>query len=127
MYDLVAGVPDYPKFMPWCGGAREVKTEDGRVRATVEINYHGVKSSFTTLNRNDPPNTIAMQFADGPFKTLDGLWRFTPLAEDACKVEFSLDYEFAGGILGKVVAPVFDMIAKSFIDAFSRRAEQLYG
>jgi ribosome-associated toxin RatA of RatAB toxin-antitoxin module len=127
MFDLVARVGDYPQFMPWCGGARETAAADGRVRATVDISYHGVRSSFTTLNRNDPHRSIALQFVDGPFSSLDGLWRFTALAEDACKVEFNLDYEFAGGILGKLVAPVFDYIAKSFIDAFSKRAEALYG
>jgi len=127
MFELVSRVPDYPKFMPWCGGAREKQEADGRVRATVDIDYHGVKSSFTTLNRNDPPDTITLQFADGPFSSLDGLWRFTALADDASKVEFSLNYEFAGGVLGKLVAPVFDFIANSFIDAFAKRAEALYG
>ena len=127
MFELVAKVSDYPKFMPWCGGAREEPADDGRVRATVKIDYHGVKSGFTTLNRNQPPDSIAMQFVEGPFSSLDGLWRFTTLATDACKVEFSLNYEFAGGILGKLVAPVFDFIANSFIDAFAKRAEALYG
>lgn len=127
MFELVARVSDYPQFMPWCGGAREAQAPDGRVRATVDINYHGVKSSFTTLNRNEPYDSIALQFVEGPFSSLEGLWRFTALAEDACKVEFSLDYEFAGGIFGKLVAPVFEFIAKSFIDAFSKRAEALYG
>lgn len=126
MFDLVAGVRDYPRFMPWCGGAREAKAADGRTRATVDIDFHGVKSSFTTLNRNKAPDSIAMQFADGPFSALEGMWRFTSLSGDACKVEFELDYEFAGGMLGKLVAPVFDMIAGSFVDAFAKRAEALY-
>jgi ribosome-associated toxin RatA of RatAB toxin-antitoxin module len=127
MFELVAKVADYPKFMPWCGGAREARTDDGRVRATVDIDYHGVKSSFTTLNKNEPHTAIIMQFADGPFSALDGLWRFTTLEAEACKVEFSLNYEFAGGLLGKLIAPVFDFIANSFIDAFAKRAEALYG
>lgn len=127
MFVLVARVPDYPQFMPWCGGASETVTGDGLVHATLEIDYHGVKSSFTTVNRNSPPDSIALQFVDGPFAALDGLWRFVPLADDACKVEFDLNYEFAGGVLAKLVAPVFDGIANTFIDAFVRRAEVLYG
>ena len=127
MFALVAKFSDYPQFMPWCAGAREAVLEDGRVRATIDIDFHGVKASFTTVNRNQPPESIRLQFADGPFSSLDGLWRFTPLAADACKVEFNLDYEFAGGMLGRLVAPVFDYIANSFIDAFAKRAEVLYG
>jgi ribosome-associated toxin RatA of RatAB toxin-antitoxin module len=127
MFDLVATVPDYPGFMPWCGGARQSLEPDGRVRATVDIDFRGVRSSFTTLNRVTEPESIAMQLADGPFADLNGEWRFTALDEGACKVEFRLDYEFASSLLGKLVAPVFDNIANSFIDAFARRAEVLYG
>ena len=127
MFDLVATVQHYPQFMPWCGGARQAAEADGRMRTSIDINYHGVRSSFTTLNTIDEPRLIALQFADGPFADLKGAWRFSVLDSDACKVEFDLDYEFASSMLGRLVAPVFDVIANSFIDAFARRAEVLYG
>jgi ribosome-associated toxin RatA of RatAB toxin-antitoxin module len=127
MFTLVAGVRDYPQFMPWCGGAHEAREADGRVRARLDIDYLGVRSSFTTLNRHDSPRGIAMEFADGPFTALRGQWSFKRLDDEACKVELALDYEFAGGVLGRLVAPVFDGIANTFVDAFARRAEALYG
>lgn len=127
MFDLVADVPAYPEFMPWCGGARAQTQEDGRVRASIDINYRGVRSGFTTLNRHQTARQIDMEFAEGPFSQLAGTWNFAALGEEACKVEFALDYEFAGGLLGRLVAPVFDMIASSFVDAFSARAEAIYG
>ena len=127
MFTLVAAVGDYPQFMPWCGGAREATLPDGSIRATIDIDFHGVRSSFSTLNRHREPDAIAMQFADGPFSALSGQWKFISLEPEACKVEFDLRYEFAGTVLGRLVAPVFDGIANSFIDAFARRAEALYG
>lgn len=127
MFTLVASVRDYPQFMPWCGGAREERAADGRVRATVDIDFRGVRSSFTTMNRHERPRAIAMELAEGPFRALSGAWSFLTLEESACKVEFALDYEFAGGVLGRLIAPVFDGIAGSFVDAFARRAEALYG
>lgn len=127
MFALVAAVPDYPQFMPWCGGARVAVEPDGRIRATIDIDYRGVRTSFTTLNVNLAPESIAMHFADGPFADLAGGWHFTALDQTAAKVEFHLDYEFASSVLGRLVAPVFDSIAGTFIDAFARRAEVLYG
>jgi ribosome-associated toxin RatA of RatAB toxin-antitoxin module len=127
MFELVADVPSYPQFMPWCGGARLLDEPDGRVRATIDINYRGIRSGFTTLNRHRETELIEMEFADGPFSSLAGRWQFAALDEAACKVEFALDYEFAGSILGRMIAPVFDVIAASFIDAFSSRAENIYG
>ena len=127
MFDLVADVPSYPQFLPWCGGARVESGADGRVHATIEIQFKGVRTWFSTDNRNWPAKRIDMQFAEGPFSSLTGRWDFSALTKDACKVAFSLDYEFSGGPIGRVIAPVFDLIAASFIDAFSARAEALYG
>ena len=70
---------------------------------------------------------MSMSLQDGPFQRLDGSWRFNTLRADACKVEFMLDYQFKSGLLGSALSPVFDQIARSFVDAFVRRAEQVYG
>ncbi len=98
---------------------------DGSVLATVQIDFRGLRQSFTTLNRNRAPESIDMELAKGPFRRLQGQWRFTALKASACKVEFRLDYEFAAGLLGKALAPIFDHIAGSMVDAFVRRADAL--
>jgi ribosome-associated toxin RatA of RatAB toxin-antitoxin module len=127
MFDLVAGIEDYPKFLPWCGGV-EIRERNGNtVVASVGINYHGVKQSFTTSNENVAPTSIKMKLVDGPFKCLDGVWSFKPLREDACKIELDLHYEFSSGLLDKLVGPVFGMIANSMVDSFCKRAETVYG
>ena len=95
--------------------------------AAIQINYHGVKQSFTTENRNTPPTQMTMRLVEGPFEHLDGTWKFTPLREDACKIEFDLHYEFSSKILEKLIGPVFSKIADSFVDSFCKRAEVVYG
>ena len=127
MFDLVAGIEDYPKFLPWCGGV-EIRERNGNtVVASVGINYHGVKQAFTTSNENMAPDQIKMKLVDGPFKCLDGVWTFKALREDACKIELDLRYEFSSGLLDKLVGPVFGMIANSMVDSFCKRAETVYG
>ncbi|WP_432378281.1 type II toxin-antitoxin system RatA family toxin [Duganella sp. P38] len=127
MFDLVAAIEDYPKFLPWCGGV-EIRERNGNtVVASVGINYHGVKQAFTTANENTAPSSIKMKLVDGPFKTLDGVWTFKALREDACKIELDLHYEFSSGLLDKLIGPVFGMIANSMVDSFCKRAETVYG
>jgi len=126
LYALVDRVEDYPRFLPWCGGTT-VEGRDARsTRASITIDFKGIRQRFSTENVNDPPNRIDMRLVDGPFRTLDGTWQFQPLGEGACKVQFRLHYEFASKILEKLVGPVFDHIAGSFVDAFVARAEQVY-
>ena len=98
-----------------------------RQLATVHINYHHVKQSFTTENVRQAPHRIDITLKDGPFQHLDGSWQFMPLSDSACKIEFRLHYEFSHKLLEKVFGPVFHYIANSFVDAFIHRAEKVYG
>lgn len=127
MFDLVDDVDAYPEFLPWCGGSSVSQRGEAVTHATIKINYHHIKHSFTTENTRRPPELIEMTLLDGPFQNLDGHWRFIPLTEDACKIEFRLHYTFAHIFLEKLVGPVFFIIANSFVEAFIERAEQVYG
>jgi len=127
MFALVDRVEDYPQFLPWCGGVEVKEREEGRLVATLKINYHGVRQSFTTENTNVRPSSMTMRLLEGPFKHLHGTWQFKPLREDACKIEFDLQYEFSNKLIEQIIGPVFNMIANSFIDSFSKRAEAVYG
>jgi ribosome-associated toxin RatA of RatAB toxin-antitoxin module len=126
MYALVDAVEDYPKFLPWCGGVDLLERTDTSTSATLHINYHGIKQNFTTQNHKVFAQSMQITLKNGPFKHLDGEWRFTPLKPDACKIEFSLNYEFANYFLEKMIAPVFSHIANTFVDGFVARADKLY-
>jgi ribosome-associated toxin RatA of RatAB toxin-antitoxin module len=127
MFDLVAKVEDYPKFLPWCGGVKVIERSEETLVANLAIHFHGVNQSFTTSNSNSRPTQMKMTLVDGPFKCMDGTWTFKPLRADACKVEFDLHYEFSSLILEQLIGPVFGVIANSMVDSFCKRAETVYG
>lgn len=130
MYALVTDVPAYPQFLPWCDHATVVHEDGQGMTAEVGIAFGGIRQVFTTRNLHTPPREVAMQLVDGPFSRLDGQWRFLPLADGsqrACRVELVLHYGFDNATLGRLVGPVFDRIAASLVDAFVKRAEQVYG
>jgi ribosome-associated toxin RatA of RatAB toxin-antitoxin module len=127
MFALVQDIEQYPRFLPWCSAAKSLPATEAKTRATLHIDYHGVRNSFTTENTHEPPNSIEIRLVQGPFRQLQGLWKFAPLGASACKIELRLSYEFSSRILEKLVGPVFGYIANNLVDAFVRRAEQLYG
>jgi len=130
MYALVTDVTAYPQFLPWCDHA-SVLAEDGRgMTAEIGIAFGGIHQVFTTRNLHTSERSVAMKLVDGPFSRLDGEWRFLPLGDGsqrACRVELLLNYGFDNATLGRLVGPVFDRIAGSLVDAFVKRAEQVYG
>jgi ribosome-associated toxin RatA of RatAB toxin-antitoxin module len=126
MFDLVDRVEDYPFFLPWCGGT-ELKTRDeGHTVATIHIAYMGIRQSFTTENTKTRPHEMRIKLMDGPFSELKGDWMFLPLGDDACKIEFRLQYVFSSRVLETILAPVFSHITNTFVDAFVRRADEVY-
>lgn len=126
MFALVDAVEDYPKFLPWCGGVDLLERSESSTSATLHINYHGLKQKFTTQNSKQFPHSMQINLKNGPFKHLDGDWRFTELRADACKIEFRLNYEFANNFLEKLISPVFSHIAATFVDGFVARADKAY-
>ncbi len=127
MYSLVTDVRRYPEFLPWCGGVDIYEQTETVLDAKIKIHFKGIEQFFHTRNINHRPDSIDMQFVDGTFKKFTGQWRFIPLREDACKIEFNLHWEFKSVILDKIIGPVFSYIASTFVDCFVKRAEQLYG
>lgn len=127
MFALVDDVEHYPEFLPWCGGTNVSHRDGSTTRATIRINYRGIKHSFTTENTKAVPHAMQVKLVEGPFKALDGDWKFIALVDRGCKIEFRLHYEFSSRVLEKLVGPVFNYIANTLVDAFVRRAERLYG
>lgn len=127
MFDLVEGVEQYPQFLPWCSGTSVGHRDPQTTNATININYRGIKQSFSTENHKQPPELMTIRLVEGPFRALDGEWRFTPLGSDACRIDFRLSYEFSSSLLEKLVGPVFGHIAGTMVDAFLKRADVIYG
>jgi len=127
MFALVDGIDSYPSFLPWCKSARVLRRSDDEVEASIEIAKGGVEKVFTTRNRNQPGKMIEMRLVEGPFRVLEGFWRFEPLGDEACKLSLDLEYEFSSALLAVALGPIFHQITNSLVDAFSKRAEAVYG
>ena len=126
MFTLVDTVEDYQAFLPWCGGVDLIERSEQTTTATIYIDYHGLKQSFTTQNQKQFPGAMRMQLKDGPFKQFNGQWGFIALNDNACKITFVLEYEFSNALLGKIISPVFSHIANTFVDSFVSRADQVF-
>jgi coenzyme Q-binding protein COQ10 len=132
MFDLVADVDKYPQFVPFCRSMRVRKRgEDARGRPTIvcemTIAYKMIHETFTTLVTLDrTEREIIVDYLRGPFRKLENRWRFRPLAERMCEVEFYLLYEFQSRTLGMLMGAMFEAVFRRFADAFERRADEIY-
>jgi len=127
MYALVSDIEAYPQFLPWCRSTQVISRSEDEVRAVIEMVKGRVHKSFSTINRMQHHKMIDIRLLEGPFRRLEGYWRFDPLRADASKVSLDMEFEFANPLLRMAVEPVFKQIANSLVDAFCKRAVDLYG
>jgi ribosome-associated toxin RatA of RatAB toxin-antitoxin module len=126
MFALVDDIESYPQFLPWCVAAAVQDRTADAVTATLSIGVRGLRTSFTTRNENRPGEAIDMRLVQGPFRRFAAAWRFKPLSGEASGIEFSLEYELSGP-LARMLSPLLEHIADTMVDAFTRRAREVYG
>jgi len=127
MFDLVYDVGAYPQFLPWCAHTEVISETPEQICGRIDVSRLGIHQTFSTCNRYERDRRMDISLLDGPFRKLHGGWRLTPLRQDACKVELELDFEFSGRLIDKAFGTVFNQIANSLVDAFCKRADDLYG
>ncbi|BBQ82689.1 ubiquinone-binding protein [Klebsiella sp. WP7-S18-CRE-02] len=126
MYQLVNDVNAYPDFLPGCTGSRVLESGPTQMTAAVDVSKAGISKTFTTRNTLTDNQSILMHLVDGPFKTLIGGWKFTPLSADACKIEFQLDFEFTNKLIELAFGRIFKELALNMVQAFTMRAREVY-
>lgn len=127
IYALVEDIEAYPRFLPWCRASRVIGREGSVTTAELSVGVKGIHQSFTTRNLNQPGASIELDLLSGPFRQFHATWRFHDLGAAASKIEYSMSYELAGGVLGRVLGPLFEHIANTMVEAFILRAEAVYG
>jgi len=127
MYALVNDIESYPRFLPWCSGARIISQTSEEIVASLDVAKAGIKKTFTTRNRLVENEVVEMALVDGPFQRLAGGWTFNALNAEACKIELDLEFEFSGQLMAVMLGPIFNEAANTMVAAFCKRADEIYG
>ncbi len=126
IYGLVADVLRYPEFLPWCSGAQVLADEGEYVTVSLSLVRGIARARFTTRNRLEPDRRIEMRLVDGPFSLLEGRWDFSPIEQAGVRVDLHVRFETRGLFGGFALGPAFEEICNQMVDAFGRRARQVY-
>jgi ribosome-associated toxin RatA of RatAB toxin-antitoxin module len=127
VYGLVADVERYPEFLPWCTGARILAQEGEHVTVTLGLASGLARTSFTTRNRLDPGRAVTMSLVDGPFDLLEGRWDFAPIRSAGSRADLHVRFATHGLIGAIALGPAFEGACNHLVDAFARRARQVFG
>ena len=127
MYDLVNDINGYSKFIPLCILSEVHEEQDHKLRATIKIAKGKIGFGFTTVNTMEKGRSISMNLENGPFKSLTGVWRFTPSGTHECIISLHFDFEFSNKLLGVALGGLFKQLCDSMVESFRKQAAVRYG
>lgn len=127
MFDLVADVKSYDKFLPWVVATRIKSDSETEMMADMIVGFSGLREKFTSRVLKQRPHAITIDYIEGPLKHLHNEWRFEDQVDGGCKVDFMVDFSFRNSLFDKLAGQMFDMALRQMIGAFEQRAAKLYG
>ena len=128
MFDLVNDVEAYPSFLPWCRDSKIISKTDDEISASLELAKGGVHHVFSTQNKLVHGQSIDIKLIDGPFQHLEGHWQFGMIGDNqGCRIQLDMDFEFSNRLISMALGPIFTQISGSLVEAFCKRAQEIYG
>ncbi|MGD0103525.1 MAG: type II toxin-antitoxin system RatA family toxin [Rhodopila sp.] len=126
LFDLVADVGSYPRFLPWCVGSRVRTRAENHLVAELTIGFGPFRESFTSQVKLDRAQRVIVTYENGPFRYLNNQWDFAP-HRSGTEVAFFVDFEFRSRILQAAIGVVFNEAVRRMVKAFRKRARDVYG
>lgn len=124
VFALVNDIGSYPQFVPGCSGAEILLQSETEIVARLKVHRGPLSTQLTTRNRPRPPTEIRLELVAGPLRSLDGVWTFTPVGSNGCRIELRLQFEFSNPIKAALLEPLIEGVATSMVQAFVGRAQQ---
>jgi len=127
LFDLVADVPRYQEFLPWVAAVRVRSDSPTEMIADLVVGFKALRERFTSRVIKDRPNTIRVDYVEGPLKYLRNDWTFRSDGAGGTQLDFAVDFAFRSRIFEAIAGQMFDRALRKMIGAFEERAAELYG
>ena len=124
VFNIVNRVDLYKNFVPYCVDSIIISEENNQMKARLDFNIKGLKTTFTTQNIIENNKIIQMKLVDGPFKYLDGEWKFTEI-DDKTLIELKINYEVQSKIIDYTISKSLEKIMDYLVKAFVSESKKL--
>lgn len=127
VFALVNDVASYPQFVPGCSAAEVLLHTESEIVARLRVHRGPLSTELTTRNRPSPHSEIRLELVAGPLRALEGVWKFTPVGSNGCRIDLQLQFEFSSSLKAALLAPLIEGVASSMVQAFVSRAQHAHG
>ena len=126
-FELVVDVERYPEFLPWVVRARIFRRKDETIWTDMTMGTTLIHKRFTTVALLDRPHRVEIKSSDPMFERFEQIWTFQPSDEGGTHIEYQVDVRLRSPLLHALIGVSFAGSAETMVNAYIRRARQLYG
>lgn len=131
MYDVVADVKNYSKFVPFCTKSTILSENLDEIRANLEVGFPPIIENYTSTVLLSQGRAVRAVCKDGRlFTTLVTNWKFNPGLKSnpkSCIVDFNIKFEFKSALYSQIAGLFFQQLVEQMEDAFINEAKKRYG
>lgn len=131
MFEVVADVGSYYKFVPWCKKSVVLTQTPANLKADLIVGFPPINESYISHVSLVKPHIVRAECKDGKlFHHLLTLWRFSPGLEreqQSCVVDFQVTFEFHSVFHSHLSNLFFDQVARQMEGAFIKEVGKRYG
>ena len=124
IFEVITKVENYPKFIPWCHGARVISRSEDEIIADLIILFKAINLKYTsrvTIENNIKNDGIALiktKMIKGPFKFLESCWKLKKIDETSTDVDFNIEFLLKSKLLEKLLTPLFNKACSKILNSF---------
>lgn len=131
LYEVVAGVEDYPLFLPWVTSVSlsdwQKTDKDSSFVADVVMGYKMMTYPYRCrVHLAQDQGRIDIDYLEGPFSHLTNYWTFRPLNDHLTELAFHIDFELKSSSLRLILQPLLSQVVGQMTQAFEKRAHAVY-
>ena len=124
VFDLIADIESYPRFMPGWREARTLERAEGRQVVWQSVSLVGTRVGFVSTAAIDRPHRLDIRSDEAPFRVFRLLWTLHDIGAAETVVRAEMTVAFRTHALDRVAARLLPGVLARTVDAFARQAAQ---
>ena len=121
VFKTLSDVEEYETFIPYCIESKIIEEQSDYSLVTLNLEFFGIQTSFTTKNIVEKNKSIEMDLIEGPFEKFKSKWRLEEVDQQTTNLRFEMSYQMRNKILEMAFKKNLKMVSESIVRAFKSR------
>ena len=123
VFKTLSDVNEYKTFIPYCIDSKIIEEQSDYSLVTLNIEFFGIQTSFTTKNVIKKNESIEMDLIEGPFEKFKSSWKLQEVDQQTTNLSFVMNYQMRNKILEMAFKNNLKSVSEAIVKAFKSKLD----